>query len=146
MSDPQLPAKDVPKDSKLAIVGSFIVLVTLIAWPIVFLVKHVNIGSGVLKGLGACVVLLGLLFVAVWNGWRPSRWLKASMRRESNPTPAEEASMFYRRGVKYNAFGGLQGTHALALAWQLVVILPLWTITAITEAIVDALQKKDSAA
>jgi hypothetical protein len=54
-----------------------------------------------------------------------SRHLAESFRKEFSPTPEEEASQFYRRGKRYNAVGGLAGTHAMAFVWQIVVVLPL---------------------
>jgi hypothetical protein len=55
--------------------------------------------------------------------------LANSLRREFAPSPEEEASQFYRRGTKYNAVGGMKGTHAWALAWHLCITLPLFLIS-----------------
>jgi hypothetical protein len=64
---------------------------------------------------------------------RPSEYLANSLRREFSPAPDEEASQFYRRGAKYNAIGGLKGTHAFAFVWAVCIVLPLFIIAKVAE-------------
>jgi len=70
-----------------------------------------------------------------------SEYLGESLRREFNPTPADEASQFYRRGTKYNAIGGLKGTHAWAFVWAFGVVLPLFIVFRVSEGVWDMFRK-----
>lgn len=79
-------------------------------------------------------------FMAAAAGKHPSAWLARSVRRESSPTEKEEASQFYRRGQRYNAVGGLKGTHAWALAWMVAFTLPALAGCKLGEALHDSLR------
>jgi Protein of unknown function (DUF2510) len=90
------------------------------------------------------VVLVGI--DAARHGQHPSVRCAETLRRELQPTPEEEASRFYRRGNTYNAIGGLKGTHALALAWAIMVVFPLFVLLRIGEASYERFKGSDVAA